>query len=301
MDIYGSPEEVDEVSLARIAAKALNQGKVGIASGNVHTISNGSHLRCITRIIYYLWSIQKALISKPYEIDDIYGKPYVIDLLAISTKYQELDMKPECQSVIDIERIVDDFIFIYYFSGNDFLPHLPSIKIHEINERSTSYINFQGIKIFISETGSYEDMIFVKRSTLRKVFFKSDIDVVIIRIEEQFIKYEKGRIILEDDDEGNRWIPENPFEVFLQSNIEAVTIRMEEQFIKFGKGRIILEDDDEGNRWLPENPFEVRSDSKQHTMNRRGRIYRTTNGKEHGHANLYDKPRSEKRAMFEGF
>ncbi|KAK8955621.1 hypothetical protein KSP40_PGU022158 [Platanthera guangdongensis] len=50
---------------------------------------------------------------------------------------------------------------------------------------------------------------------------------------------------------------------------------MEEQFIKYGKGRIILEDDDEGNRWLPENPFEVRSDWEQHTLDRRGRMYRT--------------------------
>ncbi|KAK8970993.1 hypothetical protein KSP40_PGU006942 [Platanthera guangdongensis] len=32
-------------------------------------------------------------------------------------------------------------------------------------------------------------------------------------MEELFIKYGKGRIILEDDDEGNRWLPENPFEV----------------------------------------------------------------------------------------
>ncbi|KAK8959533.1 Cationic peroxidase 1 [Platanthera guangdongensis] len=40
MHIDGSPEEVDEVALARIAAKALNQGQVGIASSNVHTISN---------------------------------------------------------------------------------------------------------------------------------------------------------------------------------------------------------------------------------------------------------------------
>ncbi|KAK8969642.1 hypothetical protein KSP40_PGU007521 [Platanthera guangdongensis] len=33
------------------------------------------------------------------------------------------------------------------------------------------------------------------------------------RMEEQFIKYGKGRVILEDDGEGNRWLPENPFEV----------------------------------------------------------------------------------------
>ncbi|KAK8959516.1 hypothetical protein KSP40_PGU010601 [Platanthera guangdongensis] len=44
-------------------------------------------------------------------------------------------------------------------------------------------------------------------------FLQFDIEAVTIRMEEQFIKYGKGRIILEDDDEGNRWLPENPFEV----------------------------------------------------------------------------------------
>ncbi|KAK8956280.1 5'-3' exoribonuclease 3 [Platanthera guangdongensis] len=121
-------------------------------------------------------------------------KPYQLLNIWTFREYLELDMKPEGQSVVDIERIVDDFIFICFFSGNDFLPHLPSIEIHEggidllievykkmfksmggylvdtsrINERSTSYINFQGVKIFISEIGSYEDRIFVKRSALRK-------------------------------------------------------------------------------------------------------------------------------------
>ncbi|KAK8961741.1 hypothetical protein KSP40_PGU003283 [Platanthera guangdongensis] len=46
MHIDGSPEEVDEVSLARIAAKDLNHGQVGTASSNVLNISNSSRLRC---------------------------------------------------------------------------------------------------------------------------------------------------------------------------------------------------------------------------------------------------------------
>ncbi|KAK8948963.1 hypothetical protein KSP39_PZI005839 [Platanthera zijinensis] len=44
-------------------------------------------------------------------------------------------------------------------------------------------------------------------------FLHSDIEAVTIRMEEQFIKCGKGRIILEEDGEGNRWLPENPFEV----------------------------------------------------------------------------------------
>ncbi|XP_077230287.1 5'-3' exoribonuclease 3-like [Tasmannia lanceolata] len=125
--------------------------------------------------------------------------PYQFLNVWILREYLELDMKiPDPSFLIDFERIVDDFIFICFFTGNDFLPRLPSLEINEgaidllmtvykaefkrmggylvdsqrIKDKKAAYMKLSRVALFILAVGSYEDRIFTKRSKLREIKLK---------------------------------------------------------------------------------------------------------------------------------
>lgn len=73
--------------------------------------------------------------KKQGEFDEkatIVQKPFIWLHVSVLREYLAIEMHPPGQNFkFDLERALDDWVFMCFFVGNDFLPHLPSLEIRD--------------------------------------------------------------------------------------------------------------------------------------------------------------------------
>ncbi|XP_054840423.1 5'-3' exoribonuclease 2 [Eublepharis macularius] len=107
---------------------------------------------------------------------------FIFIRLSVLKEYLEKELTmASLPFTFDVERSIDDWVFMCFFVGNDFLPHLPSLEIREgaidrlvniyknVVHKTGGYltengfVNLQRVQMIMLAVGEVEDSIFKKR------------------------------------------------------------------------------------------------------------------------------------------
>eukprot|EP00276_Gloeochaete_wittrockiana_P024226 CAMPEP_0184365928 /NCGR_PEP_ID=MMETSP1089-20130417/151202_1 /TAXON_ID=38269 ORGANISM="Gloeochaete wittrockiana, Strain SAG46.84" /NCGR_SAMPLE_ID=MMETSP1089 /ASSEMBLY_ACC=CAM_ASM_000445 /LENGTH=527 /DNA_ID=CAMNT_0026707337 /DNA_START=45 /DNA_END=1624 /DNA_ORIENTATION=+ len=112
-------------------------------------------------------------------------KPFQFLVVPVLREYLDREFRDTLEHLLpfgyDFERIIDDFVLMCCFVGNDFLPHMPSLEIREgaIDKLMELYkqllptiggymsedgeVNMKRVEVLMRSLGKLEDEIFMKR------------------------------------------------------------------------------------------------------------------------------------------